>query len=289
MACQRVNWSSTHRPDCRDPLPDRPLPPKGRWASAPDVELFTDTIPALDTGPEAEGLRRVGGVDRRRQPVPGQVRELDRLIQRVVRAHPDERPEGLLEEQRVVRPHSVDDRWVIVEPAGRIADEPLPRRRGRYAADRRRAEHPVLVRDPVQIRLESGRESFRQHRTEEHVLARIARAGPMTRPRRKRPQRSHGSTSVRAPSPTTCIADRPYRSRRTARPRRRATGQPMGVTTMGFLPPSSRHGDWRWRPHSSPIRSPTAVEPVKPTLSTRRSRRASDRPSNVAAPSACTT
>ncbi|MEV0721113.1 hypothetical protein AB0H87_41870, partial [Asanoa sp. NPDC050611] len=31
-----VNWSSTHTPDWREPLPDRPLPPNGRWASAPD-------------------------------------------------------------------------------------------------------------------------------------------------------------------------------------------------------------------------------------------------------------
>ena len=33
-------------PDWRLPLPDLPLPPKGRWASAPEVELFTDTMPA---------------------------------------------------------------------------------------------------------------------------------------------------------------------------------------------------------------------------------------------------
>src|SRR5436190_1298682 len=40
------------------------------------------------------------------------------------------------------------------------------------------------------------------------------------------------------------------------------------MTTSGFLPPSSRQGDWRCRPHSSPIRRPTSVEPVNPTLST---------------------
>ena len=45
-ACQRVNWSSTQMPDCREPLPDLPLPPKGRWASAPEVELLIDTMPA---------------------------------------------------------------------------------------------------------------------------------------------------------------------------------------------------------------------------------------------------
>ena len=33
-------------PDWREPLPLRPLPPKGRCASAPDVELFTLTMPA---------------------------------------------------------------------------------------------------------------------------------------------------------------------------------------------------------------------------------------------------
>ena len=33
-------------PDWRAPLPDLPLPPKGRCASAPDVELLTLTMPA---------------------------------------------------------------------------------------------------------------------------------------------------------------------------------------------------------------------------------------------------
>jgi hypothetical protein len=33
-------------PDWRLPLPERPLPPNGRWASAPEVELLTLTIPA---------------------------------------------------------------------------------------------------------------------------------------------------------------------------------------------------------------------------------------------------
>src|SRR5215208_6167337 len=61
------------------------------------------------------------------------------------------------------------------------------------------------------------------------------------------------------------------------------------MTTIGFLPPSSRHGDCRWRPHSSPIFEPTALEPVKPTLSTSRSWSACSRPAKVAAPSAWTT
>jgi hypothetical protein len=34
-------------PDWREPLPLLPLPPKGRCASAPEVELLTLSIPAL--------------------------------------------------------------------------------------------------------------------------------------------------------------------------------------------------------------------------------------------------
>src|SRR4051794_12074353 len=61
------------------------------------------------------------------------------------------------------------------------------------------------------------------------------------------------------------------------------------ITTIGFLPPSSRHGDWMWRPHSSPILEPTALDPVKPTLSTSPRPSASSSPANVSAPDAWTT
>src|SRR4051812_18203130 len=60
------------------------------------------------------------------------------------------------------------------------------------------------------------------------------------------------------------------------------------ITTIGFLPPSSRHGDCRWRPQSSPTFEPTALEPVKPTLSTRPSSSDCSRPLNVSSPLACT-
>ena len=60
------------------------------------------------------------------------------------------------------------------------------------------------------------------------------------------------------------------------------------MTTKGFLPPSSRQGDWRCRPHSSPIRRPTSVEPVNPTLSTSPSSSARSSPANAVGPSAST-
>src|SRR5262249_37529593 len=63
----------------------------------------------------------------------------------------------------------------------------------------------------------------------------------------------------------------------------------LAVTTIGFFPPNSRQADWRCRPVSSPIRAPTSLEPVKPTLSIRPASSALSSPSNVVGPSACTT
>src|SRR5215203_1500934 len=55
-----------------------------------------------------------------------------------------------------------------------------------------------------------------------------------------------------------------------------------GMTTRGFLPPSSRQGDCMCLPQSSPILFPTSEEPVKPTLSTSFSSRAFSNPSKAA-------
>src|SRR5215471_4428309 len=62
----------------------------------------------------------------------------------------------------------------------------------------------------------------------------------------------------------------------------------LGVTTIGFLPPSSRQADCRYRPVSSPIRDPTALDPVNPTLSTTPSSSARSSPAKVDSPSAST-
>src|SRR5215218_6061297 len=55
-----------------------------------------------------------------------------------------------------------------------------------------------------------------------------------------------------------------------------------GITTRGFLPPSSRQGDCMCLPQSSPIFLPTSDEPVNPTLSTRPSSSARSRPPDAA-------
>ena len=105
-------------PDWREPLPDLPLPPNGRCASAPEVELLTLTIPAQMPRAERERLVRVGRVDRRRQPVAGGVGQLDRLVEGPVRGDADQRPERLVAEDRVAGPDAVDDHRVV-EQAGR--------------------------------------------------------------------------------------------------------------------------------------------------------------------------
>ena len=45
-----MNWSITQIPESRPPLPDLPLPPKGRWASAPlvGVARFGDFDEAVE-------------------------------------------------------------------------------------------------------------------------------------------------------------------------------------------------------------------------------------------------
>ncbi len=61
-----------------------------------------------------------------------------------------------------------------------------------------------------------------------------------------------------------------------------------GMTTSGFLPPSSRHGFCRWRPASSPILRPTSTDPVNPTLSMTPAAMPFSSPSKVCGPSAST-
>ena len=96
------------------------------------------------------------------------------------------------------------------------------------------------------------------------------------------------ATRARSPCRARCSAGRRCRSRRTGRPRRPGRGRRSGVTTSGFLPPSSRQAVCRCRPVSAPISRPTADEPVKPTLSIRPGSSACSSPAKVAGPSACT-
>ena len=130
-------------PDCRDPLPDLPLPPNGRCASAPDVELLTLTMPALIPRRNRNASFGVGGVDRRRQPVARQVREPDRVVEVAVRRHADQRTERLVAEDLVVLADAVDDRRVVEDAGVRVADETVAGVRRRDPAGRRRSPSTV--------------------------------------------------------------------------------------------------------------------------------------------------
>ena len=63
----------------------------------------------------------------------------------------------------------------------------------------------------------------------------------------------------------------------------------LGITTSGFLPPSSSEQETRFLPHTSPIILPTAVEPVKLILFSLPSSTASTSSCPVVLPLPCTT
>ena len=161
-------------PDWREPFPDLPFPPKGRCASAPLVELFTETIPARHALAEAEGRFRIVRVDRRRQPVPVAVGELHRLVEVGERGHADDRAERLRRVDLVLGRDAVDDRRVAVDASVRVAHEPVPRVVARDAAGAGGARHVVVLADQAEPVLEALGEALVDHRPVQHLLGRVA-------------------------------------------------------------------------------------------------------------------
>ena len=142
--------------------------------------------------------------------------------------------------------------------------------------------------DPAEVLLEAVGELLVQHRPVEHVLRRGRRRRPPT-PRPRTGARNSSCTD----SWTITVPSDVHRCPAVPKPENRAPStassrSASGVTTIGFLPPSSRQGLCRCRPASSPMRAPTAVEPVKPILSSVPACSACSSPPKVAGPSANT-
>ena len=203
----------------------------------------------------------------------------------------DERAERLGAGRARPRPCTpVDDRRVVEEPA------PPGRRRspsrGLSAVMRPMPVEPCSVwwsriqPEPV---LEALGEALVEHRAVEHVLRRVAdRRGAAAAAASRAQELVVDATRGRSPCRATCSAGRPCRSRRTARPRRRGRGRRRPSRPSGSCRRArgtATAGGGRTARRS---RAPTAVEPVKPTLSTSRSSSARSRPANVCAPSAST-
>ena len=219
--------------------------------------MLTLTIPALTRSRKRNACTGVDGVDRRGQAVAVPVGQLDGLVERLERRHADDRPERLGAVERVVRG--------------------ARRRRssgGRRARRRRRRSSPrgLSARDPagaggaVQgvVRLAPGRGAARSPPgTARRSSARTGRprgSGRRSpRPRTAASKRRRNSSctdawTITVPSDVQrcpAVPNPENSAPSTARSR-----SASGITTSGFLPPSSRHGFCRWRPASSPIRTP---------------------------------
>ena len=218
------------------------------------------------------------------------VGQRDRLVEVLEARDADERAERLGVRELVVGAHAADERGVEVQPAlGIVAHEALTRvGRGDAARCRSsRARRGGRARGPATPPRSAAGSARRSS-------GRRGRPGSGRRRAQSRPRAaSRARNSSWTPSWTIAVPSDVQRWPAVPKPLNSAPStarsrSASSMTTSGFLPPSSRHGDWRWRPHSSPMRAPTADEPVKPTLSTRPRSSACSRPAKVCGPSAST-
>ena len=167
---------------------------------------------------------------------------------------------------------------------GVAAHEARARVGGRDAPRGARAVDAVVVADPGRAtRSRSAPGSARRS------SARRARPASGRRSRRPRPPSSGGRRSRRARARATitvpsdvqrwpAVPKPPNSAPSTARSRSASS-----MTTIGFLPPSSRHGVCRWRPHSSPIRAADGGRAGEADLVDQAASRACSSPAKVAA------
>ena len=207
------------------------------------------------------------GVDRRREPVAVAVGQLHRLVERRELRHADDRPEGLGRVDLVVGGHAA-------RPAsgGRRCRRPGRRRSPRAGSSavirpaRDGAVDRVVVADRARASPRSARRSARgsSARRGRPRSGRRSATTPAARRAWRRTRRRPTRARSRCPSDVQrwpAVPKPPNSAPSTAR-----STSASSITTIGFLPPSSRHGDCRWRPQSSPIFEPTALEPGEADL-----------------------
>ena len=235
---------------------------------------------------EAERAARVVRVDRRREPVAVAVGE--RRSPRRSRRSSRRPRSGRTSRSRRSRRRGVTPSTIVGwqnRPAVGVADEAGARVGGGDAPGAGRAGDGVVVAHQARASPRSAPGSARGS------SARRARRRTGRRPRPPRPRRvKRRMNSSWTDSWTITVPSDVQRCPAVPKPENSApstarSSSASGITTSGFLPPSSRQGDCRWRPHSSPIFEPTADEPVKPTLSTSRSSSARSSPANADGPS----
>ena len=278
-------------PDWREPLPDLPLPPNGQVRLGAGGRVVDRDHAGRDPLAEAERVLARARVDRRREPVAVAVGQLHRLVEGRERGDADDRAERLGRVDLVVGGHADDQRRVVEDP--RVRDRRRSPRAGSSAVIRpcaRRAVDRVVVAHQPEPVLEALGEALVDHRPVEDVRRSGRRSATTTAARRAWRRTRRGPTRARSRCRATCSAGPRCRSRRTARPRRRGRRRRRPSRPSGSCrraPGTATAGGARTARRS---REPTALEPVKPTLSTRPSlERLLEARERVRRPTACTT
>src|SRR5215217_3005539 len=132
-----------------------------------------------DRAGEGESLFGIARVDGGREPVARSVGQLQCLVEAAIAGYPDDRAEGLLSEDAVVRTDPVDDDWVVVQPGAGISDEAIARVFG--ADPTGGAVHHVMRLDPGQILLEAVSELRVEQWAHQNVGCRVTDLRPSNR------------------------------------------------------------------------------------------------------------
>ena len=179
--------------------------------------------------------------------------------------HADDRPERLGRVDLVLGGHADHQRRVVEDPRVGVADEALARV---DAVIRPRADEPCTVWwsriSPSQSSKRSAKRSWIIGPYSTSAFGSPIGADDSRSDSFDTNSSYTDSCTIAVPSDVQrcpAVPKPPNSAPSTAR-----STSASSITTIGFLPPSSRHGDWTWRPHSSPIFEPTALETGEPDL-----------------------
>src|SRR5215210_5052534 len=124
--------------------------------------------------PEAQRVRRVGGVDRRREPVAVPVGEGYGLVEVRERGDADDGAEGLRAVDLILHRNAVDDGRMVVDAVLGVPYETLAGVVRGDSARPSRAVDSVVVLDEIQPPEEPLVEALAQHGAVEHLLCRVS-------------------------------------------------------------------------------------------------------------------
>ena len=163
-------------PDAREAAPVAALAvaPEGQVGFCAAGGVVDGEHPSAVALPEAQGVRRVGGVYGGREPVAVPVGEGYCLVEFRERGDADDRAEGLCAVDPILHRNAVDDGRVVVDASRSVADEALARVVCGNASHPARTVDAVVGLDQLEPSQKPLVEDLAEHRAVEHVLRRIS-------------------------------------------------------------------------------------------------------------------